>query len=335
MLDLLIIPILICLISSLSLRKNSDDKVYFSRTQTASINGLFVLMILIRHFSEYIQLGQFDWILGKGQRYLDQLIVVSFMFFSGYSFALQQARKSSYARKLPKKILSLWVMLIVTVLAFLGVQYFLGRTYDIGTILLSMIGYKKVGNSNWYIVAIAILWLISYIAYSQKRIKPTILLCGLMLVYMIVFANFKGVDVVMYNTVIAYLFGILFHDNEKQIVRYLTKDTKTFWFFAVLSLLITAGGIFYHDHFIVFEIWVTAACLFLVLFCIKIEMNSPVFICLNNYSLEIYLVQRIPMLVFQGKLKPNLLYFIVSFAITFALAFVWKKIYQKVTGLLH
>ena len=66
MLDLLIIPIIICLISSLSIRKNTDDSDYFSKTQTACINGFFVLMIFIRHFSEYIQVGQFDWLLGKG-----------------------------------------------------------------------------------------------------------------------------------------------------------------------------------------------------------------------------------------------------------------------------
>lgn len=334
MLDLLIIPIIICLISSLSIRKNTDDSDYFSKTQTACINGFFVLMIFIRHFSEYIQVGQFDWLLGKGQRYLDQLIVVSFMFFSGYSLALQQAKNSSYVKKLPKKILSLWLMLVVTVLAFLCVQYFLGNTYDIATILLSMIGYKKVGNSNWYIVAIAILWFLSYVSYSQKRIKPVILLTVLLVIYMIVFANFKGVDQVMYNTVIAYLFGVLFFDHQEQIVSRLTNDGKVFWTSAVLSLLMLAGGLFFHDHFIVFQLWVAAACLFLILFCIKIKMDSPVFAYLNIYSLEIYLIQRIPMLVFRGKINLNLLYFIVSAVITLALALVWKKIYEKITAVL-
>ena len=334
MLDLLIIPIIICLISSLSIRKNTDDSDYFSKTQTACINGFFVLMIFIRHFSEYIQVGQFDWLLGKGQRYLDQLIVVSFMFFSGYSLALQQAKNSSYVKKLPKKILSLWLMLVVTVLAFLCVQYFLGNTYDIATILLSMIGYKKVGNSNWYIVAIAILWFLSYVSYSQKRIKPVILLTVLLVIYMIVFANFKGVDQVMYNTVIAYLFGILFFDHQEQIVSRLTNDGKVFWTAAVISLLMLAGGLFFHDNFIVFQLWVAAACLFLILFCIKIKMDSPVFAYLNVYSLEIYLIQRIPMLVFRGKISLNLLYFIVSAVITLALALVWKKIYEKITAVL-
>lgn len=334
MLDLLIIPIIICLISSLSIRKNTDDSDYFSKTQTACINGFFVLMIFIRHFSEYIQVGQFDWLLGKGQRYLDQLIVVSFMFFSGYSLALQQAKNSCYVKKLPKKILSLWLMLVITVLAFLCVQYFHGNTYDIATILLSMIGYKKVGNSNWYIVAIAILWFLSYVSYSQKRIKPVILLTVLLVIYMIVFANFKGVDQVMYNTVIAYLFGVLFFDHQEQIVSRLTNNGKVFWTTAVISLLMLTGGLFFHDHFIVFQLWVAAACLCLILFCIKIKMDSPVFAYLNIYSLEIYLIQRIPMLVFRGKISLNLLYFIVSAVITLVLALVWKKIYEKITAVL-
>ena len=332
MLDLLLIPIIICLITSIKIRKTTDNQAIFSRTQTASINGLFVLMIFIRHFSEYIQLGQFDWVLCRGQRYLDQLIVVSFMFFSGFSFALQQAKNSDYVRKLPKKILSLWIMFIVTVLAFLLVQYFLGNTYDIVTILLSMIGYKKVGNSNWYIVAIAILWFLTFISYSQKKINPKILLGILMVIYMIVFANFKGVDIVMYNTVIAYYFGILFHDYEDLIIKRL-RDNKIYWIAAVVSVFMIVAGLYYRDNFFMFELCVTAACLFLILFCLKIEMNSPVFIYLNKYSLEIYLVQRIPMLIFQGKLQPNILYFLICAAITYLLALVWKWIFERISAL--
>lgn len=330
MLDLLIIPIIICLIASLKIRENTDNRVIFPRTQTASINGLFVLMIFIRHFSEYIQVGQFDWILGMGQRYLDQLIVVSFMFFSGYSFALQQAKNSSYVRKLPRKILSLWLMLIITVLAFVCVQYFLGTTYDIITILLSMIGYKKVGNSNWYITAIAILWFLSFIAYTQKKIKPHILLPLLMVIYMIVFSNLKGVEVVMYNTVIAYYLGIIYYKYEKPIIDRLNNGI-VYWTAAAISVIMIGVGLFYHEHFILFELCVTAACLFLILFSMRIEMNSPVFIHLNKFSLEIYLVQRIPMLIFREKLNPNILYFLIAAAITYLLALVWKKIYEKVS----
>ena len=335
MLDLLIIPMLICLVSSWSLRKKDQDTAFFSRTQTASINGVFVLMILIRHFSEYIKVGQLDWILGKGQRYLDQLIVVSFMFFSGYSFALQQARSSSYIKKLPKKILSLWLMLIITVLAHLCVQYVLGTTYDLSTILFSMIGYRKVGNSNWYIVAIALLWLLSFIAYSQKRLRPQVLLALLLVLYMIVFANLKGVQVVMYNTVLAYLLGILFHDHEGNITGALARRKPLFSAAAALSALLLVGGIFFHEPFPVYEIWIISACVFLVLFCLKVKMDSPFFSFLNRYSLEIYLVQRMPMLALQGKVQPNLLYFILVAALTMALALVWKKMFEKITAALH
>lgn len=86
--------------------------------------------------------------------------------------------------------------------------------------------------------------------------------------------------------------------------------------------------LFYHDSFIIFELWVTAFSVFLVLFSIWFSMNSPVYIFLNMYSLEIYLVQRIPMILLQGKVSPNLLYFILSFIITFVLALIWKKIYE-------
>ena len=88
MLDILLIPFVMCLILSVKRRQNSDDSAIFSKTQTGNINGICVLLIFVRHFSEYIQTGRADWVLGTGQRYLDQLIVVPFLFFSGYSLIL-------------------------------------------------------------------------------------------------------------------------------------------------------------------------------------------------------------------------------------------------------
>lgn len=218
MLDIIVLPILLFIFTSLKIRRNSEDTEIFSRSQTASINGLFVFMIFIRHFSEYIQPGQFDWILGTGQRYLDQLIVVSFMFFSGYTFFLQQNKNSGYIRKLPKKILVLWLMFTVTVAAFLLMQFLRGNTYDIVTVLLSFLGVRKVGNSNWYVFAIMFLWLFSYISFSQKKVRPCIAMAVLTAVYMTVFSLFFIKDPVMYNTVIAYLYGIIFAKHEKSIL---------------------------------------------------------------------------------------------------------------------
>ena len=327
MLDIIVIPLLICLILSFRVRKGPDESGIFSRTQTACINGLFVFMIFVRHFSEYIQPGRFDWVLGTGQRYLDQLIVVSFMLFSGYSFYLQQKKNSSYIRKLPKKILLLWLMFIVTVLAFLLMQFLLGNTYDISTILLSLIGVKKVGNSNWYVFAIMFLWLFSYISFSQKRIKPNILMVILLAVYMIAFSRFFIKDPVMYNTVIAYLYGIILAKHEDAILGFLRKKA-VFWASVVISAAGIVIGLRYREHFIPFEMAVTAFSLFLILFCMKVKMDSPVFLWLNKYSLEIYLIQRIPMIALRGKIDPNILYFLVSLLITIGLALIWKKIYE-------
>lgn len=327
MLDIIVIPLLICLILSFRIRKGPGETDIFSRTQTACINGLFVFMIFVRHFSEYIQAGRFDWVLGVEQRYLDQLIVVSFMLFSGYSFYLQQKKNSGYLRKLPKKILLLWLMFIVTVLAFLLMQLLRGNTYDLSTVLLSLIGVKKVGNSNWYVFAIMFFWLFSYISFSQKRIKPNILMAVFTAVYMLVFSQFLIKDPVMYNTVIAYLYGIILAKHEPAILGFLRKKA-VFWAAATVSLAGIVTGLCFREHFIPFETAVTAFSLFLILFCMKIKMESPVFLWLNMYSFEIYLIQRIPMIALEGKISPNILYFLVSLLLTLGLALVWKKIYE-------
>ena len=61
-------------------------------------------------------------------------------------------------------------------------------------------------------------------------------------------------------------------------------------------------------------------------------MKSPVFEYLNKYALEIYLVQRIPMILLAGRINSNLLFFVISAHVTLPLAILWKKIYTLLSS---
>ena len=81
-----------------------------------------------------------------------------------------------------------------------------------------------------------------------------------------------------------------------------------------------------------FEFCVTALCGLLIAFSMRVRMKSPVFEYLNRYALEIYLVQRIPMILLAGRINSNLLFFVISALVTLPLAILWKKIYTLLSS---
>ena len=64
---------------------NENDLSCLSKEQTSSINGIFALIILLAHFISYIPNPSiYDSLVTKIPVFGSQLIVVSFLFYSGY-----------------------------------------------------------------------------------------------------------------------------------------------------------------------------------------------------------------------------------------------------------
>ena len=117
---------------------------------------------LLRHFKEYIACGPYDRIFWAIDGYLEQLIVTTFLFYSGYGILVSLKNRKDYLHTFPKRILGLWLRFAAVVCLFLLLNQFLGKEYSISTILLSFTAWQSIGNSNWYILAILTLYLLSY-----------------------------------------------------------------------------------------------------------------------------------------------------------------------------
>lgn len=66
---------------------------YMSKEKTTAINGIFVLFVFFRHFTQYIEYGSYDAIFQRVDSWLGQLIVVSFFFYSGYGGMVSIVKK--------------------------------------------------------------------------------------------------------------------------------------------------------------------------------------------------------------------------------------------------
>ena len=80
-----------------------DD--YSAPKQTAAINGIFSLLIFLSHSSQYLTLNEaIDKPYSLLCMYLGQLVVATFLFFSGYGMMESISKKGqSYIKSMPSK----------------------------------------------------------------------------------------------------------------------------------------------------------------------------------------------------------------------------------------
>ena len=107
---------------------------------------------------------------------------------------------------------------------------------------------------------------------------------------------------------------------------------KKYWLCLLLDILLMGGCFYLQRYFVVYEIMVLLFCTFLLLFSLKVRLYNNVLSWLSKYTLEIYLIQRIPMIIVQGKIKYSIVYFVICVLLTLGLAILWKKLYICISG---
>lgn len=104
------------------------------------------------------------------QGFLGQLVVTTFLFYSGYGIFVSILKKGKdYVDQLPVKILELLSAFAVTIVVFWLVGLITGADYGLSRTLLSFIGWKSIGNSNWYMFDILLLYALTYLSYKMTR----------------------------------------------------------------------------------------------------------------------------------------------------------------------
>lgn len=152
--------ILAGLVSARAGAERDREPVYLSRECTSLVNGVFIWLVFLRHFAEQRpELNPVDaWLLEHDC--LGQLIVAPFFFFSGWGImsSLQKKGKGYVRQLVQSRFPGLWVKFAIAVLLFAMLQWLLGVEYPWQRVLLSLIGWLSVGNSNWFIVMTLLLY---------------------------------------------------------------------------------------------------------------------------------------------------------------------------------
>lgn len=304
------------------------DKNYLDKKSTTMSRGFFTILIFFSHFNSYfsnigIQYPIYTKIIGK----IGQLMVTMFLFYSGYGIYKSCISKENYFKNfLKNRFLKTLFVFDLAVFMYLIVGVIKGNTYSSKQIILSFIGWDSLGNSNWFMFDILILYLITYIIakiFDNKLNKKAIISITIVSLILIVGLH-KYKQLWWYDTLLCYSIGMIYALYENEI----NKIFQSKYYLIILILATILFGttyilekysiLFNLINAIIFSLWYT-----IIMYKIKIGNNCLEF--LGKYSYEIYILQRIPDILCIKQESNPVIMFPVCFGITIILSLLFKK----------
>lgn len=300
-----------------------QDGQYLSKEQTGAVNGFFVLLVFLRHGAEGLRFGPMDCLFRILNAELDQLIVVPFLFYSGFGMMRSIAGKGpAYVRSLPRKRIGrIWLhfALIVGIFAILGL--ILQKNYGWKRILLSFTGWESIGNSNWYIFAMLYFYAATWLAFTLLPRRQGLAVTAVWLLsmgYIWMLRDTKGLW--WYDTALVYPAGMTFGLFYDKIQTFFRKKVWISWAATAICGLAFALCFRYQDLLICRELMAVTFGLTIVCLTVGVRFGNPVLDFLGKYTFEIYILQRIPMILLDRWIANDYLHLALSFALTIPLA---------------
>lgn len=296
---MIIYIILLFSICLYGVRFSSFHKDYMSLESTNALRGIFAVLILFSHMRGYIHLGDniwdqsYDFILNK----IGQLMVAPYFFLSGFGIMESAKRKERYFEDFPRKrILKTLLHFDLAVLLYIIAQSIIGVFYPPLNYLTCWIGLSSVGNSNWFIFVILLLYILVYltsIITSRFRLFWfPIAISGLSIVAIFSIWSFHPGNW-WYNTILTFPLGIWYSTYKSQIDNYLSHNVLS-WIIIFCS---TAVFLFWYILRGIDGLGV-CSCLFTLLLIFastKIKLNNIILQRLGTLAFSLYIMQRLPL----------------------------------------
>ena len=147
-----------------NIHKNFQNMVNtaISKKESTGLKGLFILLVILHHYSHEIPGIMQNIFLGAGA-----LACSGFFFLSGYGLQVSGKYNQRFADWL-KKILSMLIPMVVANIFY--VAYFAAfREYHIGlSTIMDILGLSSMNHPIWFLWAIIILYFSLYVAMCLK-----------------------------------------------------------------------------------------------------------------------------------------------------------------------
>lgn len=331
-----------------------------------NVLGLCALSIILHHLSQTLG-GQARSLSILGN--CGVMFVGMFFFFSGYGLYKSYKSKPDYLHNFFKKrytviLIPFYVCNIVFILADLAC----GSHYTAGQALSYLSGWILLNTQMWYIVEIAIFYLLFFLTFRFLK-NDAIALTVLTICILI----FMGISLCLghgqywlqgewwFNSSLLFVIGIFIAKNSEKISSF----SKKYYIFVLPVCIVATVLLFYADSFMLtnFSYWcesepsltiiqiyiVRLLCLSVqlpmivffvfsaLLVMLKVHFDNPILRFLGNISLELYLIHNIFILNFRNEnvvvLENPFLYVLSVLVCSIILAYLLHFIDQKLIGL--
>jgi hypothetical protein len=315
----------------------------FSKDVTNSVKGIFIWLVFLRHFSDYFRSDSTIDLLGViFSSILGQMIVACFLFYSGFGvFESFKKKGLEYAKTMPKnRILKTLVHFDIALMLFLIIQVIFGGKLSFSRIIFSLIGWESLGNSNWYIFVILLLYLVTCLSFicAKENINKagiTVTFSSLMIILFLYFTR----PTYWYDTVLCYALGAWISIFKEKFLRFITKKNSLWIIVTATSIVIFSllriGDFLINTklNYIIKLFTAPVFCLVIIILLTKFKISNKILVFSGENLFGIYMLQRIPMILFKafGLAKFNLyIYFIVCLVSTIALSIVFRYLTSKI-----
>ena len=317
---------------------------YLDKKNTTAVNGIFVVLVLFSHYAQYADLGgSFDMPYLALRHHLGQMVVATFLLYSGYGMMEAIRRKGdAYVRKILSKFWQLLFRFDLAVLLYLAANLILKIHFPVSEVLLAFTTWTAIGNSNWYITAVLILYVIMYISFriclsgandAKKRyagIALTFVLTAAAVCVQILIDR----PAYCYNTMLLLPLGCLYSEARPKIESFVMRSDMVY-----LVTLTAAAGIYVIAYLsrktfglLSYTIWGVAFIALVLLVTMKLQIYNRVLEWLGRHIFGIYILQRLPMTVLDqlGLIEDHkYMSLIVVMAATFVMAALFQKYTEK------
>lgn len=326
-------------------KEGQFHKDYLDKDKTTAVNGFFVILILLSHAKQYIDTGgAYDAAYMAVSSHLNQMVVASFLFYSGYGMTESVKRKKySYVKSImTRRFWTLFINFNLALVLYFAEWLYLKKTVTLKQMLLATIGWSSYGNSSWYIFAIFLLYILFFVSFFVIKFNDNPKLyyfCAAVftgLVIAAVYVQMKmGRESYTYNTMILFALGVwwsLFKDLIEKIVM---KNDIIYFF--ILMLVVGAYCLTYFRRWKggieFYSLWAIAFTVLMLLITMKVSFFNPILSFFGRHVFSIYILQRLPMYLFDklGYSQSHKYMFVICcIAVTIVLA----VIFDKVTGII-
>ena len=295
---------------------------YLSKNQCNAVKGFFIILVFLSHINQYILKSGYrpsslsDDVYFHITSTVGQLMVVMFLFFSGYGIMESyKIRGSSYLSTMPqKRILITLLNFDVAVLFFVLLNIILGKSMTLSQILLSFIAWDSIGNSNWYIFCILLCYSVAYIALtiSSNLNRAILLVFCLCVIVMITLSFFKGSW--WYNTMLCFPLGMFFFQMKSKVDLFIPSIyivilvSLTFLFFVFRNCTLSMYAMTYNIESMCYA-------LIIVLLMMKMKSNNKYLQWMGQMLFPLYIYQRLMMIAIFETSRGKI--FIVSYPIVY------------------